>query len=228
MNKLKLKVCGMTEQHNIKEVASLLPDMIGFIFVKESKRYFGENTIPFIPASIKKIGVFQNQSIEFVRCMIKKYKLDGVQLHGNESAEYCQSFEELTVLKAFTPANNFDWEILNQYLEHTNYFLFDAKIKGQSGGTGKKFDWSLLDEYHLSHPFFLSGGIGLNDAIDLKKIKNPFFKGVDINSKFENDNLQKKTNHFFFRSTWSASASTTSSSPRSAASSSLARSTWPT
>ena len=191
MKALKIKVCGMRNSDNIKGLEELRPDMMGLIFVKKSIRYIDDIEIPKINNSIKKIGVFQNHKFEEIIDYIKKYDLDGVQLHGNESAEFCSLFKGKIVIKCFSPSENFNWDQLKNYIEHTDYFLFDTKINGKSGGTGKKFNWKLIEEYTIRHPFLLSGGINPNDAKEILSIKNPNLIGVDLNSGFEGEGCLK-------------------------------------
>ncbi len=191
---MKLKVCGMKYIENIKSIADLKPDYMGFIFYEKSKRNF-EGIIPELPKSIKKTGVFVNEYIEIVVSLIEEYTLEAIQLHGDESPEYCKDLRRIItdsgdlsfeIIKVFSIDNNFDFERLNPYKNLVDYFLFDTKGK-ERGGNGVQFDWSVLKNYPYSKPFFLSGGIGLEDVIEIKKIKDsglPIY-AVDVNSKFE-------------------------------------------
>ena len=188
-NDLKIKVCGMKYPQNIETVSSLNPDMMGFIFHPNSPRYverLDSKALHSIPENILKIGVFVNQKFVDTYLMIERYKLDGVQLHGDETVEYCKSFKELNlkVLKSFpvSVANDFDYT--KEYEGACDYFLFDAKTPDY-GGAGIKFDWNILSEYIGMTPFILSGGISIDDIEEIKKINHPKFAGVDINSKFE-------------------------------------------
>jgi len=188
-NDLKIKVCGMKYPQNIETVSSLNPDMMGFIFHPNSPRYverLDSKALHSIPENILKIGVFVNQKFVDTYLMIERYKLDGVQLHGDETVEYCKSFKELNlkVLKSFpvSVANDFDYT--KEYEGACDYFLFDAKTPDY-GGAGIKFDWNILTEYIGMTPFILSGGISIDDIEEIKKINHPKFAGVDINSKFE-------------------------------------------
>lgn len=185
MNALKLKVCGMRDSKNINDLEKLNPTMIGLIFVKNSSRYVNGFDIPEIKPSIKKIGVFQNQTFEEIDNAINKYKLDGLQLHGEESPEFCALFKDKILIKTFSPINNFDWSALEAYTKYVSYFLFDTSKNGKSGGTGEKFDWNLINDYKLSKPFLLSGGIKSDDGKRIKGLNHPQLAGVDINSGFE-------------------------------------------
>ena len=174
---------------NIQSIAALEPDYMGFIFYERSERNF-EGTIPTLPKGIKKTGVFVDEHLKTVISLVKEYKLETVQLHGDESVTYIQELKrhlpEIETIKAFGIKDTIDFSILKPYLKEVDYFLFDTKGK-RRGGNGIKFDWSVLKDYPLTKPFFLSGGIGSNDIHEIKKIQHselPIY-AVDINSKFE-------------------------------------------
>jgi len=183
---MKLKVCGMKYPGNITAVSELLPDYIGFIFWEKSARFF-DGELPEIPPSIKKVGVFVDASTEAIYAKIEKYQLDAIQLHGNESPDYCKALQShnIQVIKVFSVTDDFDFSILQPYEPVCDFFLFDTK--GQlPGGNGVVFNWELLAKYPSQKPFFLSGGIG-SDAIDkIKKLQLPIY-AIDINSKFETE-----------------------------------------
>ena len=210
---MNLKVCGMN--HNLEEVAQLQPDYLGFIFWEPSSRYFS-GEIPKLPSSIKKVGVFVDASLEEVIQKVEEYQLNAVQLHGKETAVYCKELKEsfmsfrapsrnlkefhenkvstaldltkIDIIKVFSIKDDFDFEVLNDYEEICDYFLFDTKGK-LPGGNGYTFDWSVLEKYPSNKPYFLSGGIGLESKEKLKAFlnstasKNCF--AIDVNSKFE-------------------------------------------
>ena len=163
---------------------------MGFIFYPGSKRFVGgkiEDKIHLvIPQSIKKVGVFVAESLENVLEIYSENKLDMVQLHGNEEPEYCARLKTLgiPVIKAFSVADDFDFEVLKPYLDYCDYFLFDTK-GDLPGGTGIKFDWNLLNDYKYDVPFFLSGGIGVDDVERLRNFNHPMLLAIDENSKFE-------------------------------------------
>ncbi|MBI3502944.1 MAG: phosphoribosylanthranilate isomerase [Bacteroidetes bacterium] len=177
---MKIKVCGMKYADNIREVTKLSPDFMGFIFYPKSKRFVADDFVmPEISSSIKKVGVFVNDTIENIFEKVKKYKLDYVQLHGDESEGFCKRAGEKTkVIKAFGIEEQFDFSVLNDYENCCEYFLFDTKTK-QYGGSGKSFDRNILQNYKLSKSYFISGGIDSADTGELK----PF--AIDVNSKFE-------------------------------------------
>ncbi|MDP4188007.1 MAG: phosphoribosylanthranilate isomerase, partial [Bacteroidota bacterium] len=130
--KLKIKICGLREAGNIREIASLNPDFMGFIFYPSSKRFVGENfdgeMLKNIPEHIAKVGVFVNESLEKVEYLYQKFGMDFVQLHGNEHPEYCQKLKEknIKIIKAFSVPADFDAGICKTYESCCNYFLFDT------------------------------------------------------------------------------------------------------
>ncbi|MCK5637993.1 MAG: phosphoribosylanthranilate isomerase, partial [Flavobacteriaceae bacterium] len=157
---MKLKICGMKYPDNIKSVATLQPDYLGFIFYEKSKRNF-DGIIPEIPNQIKKTGVFVNATKEFILEKVKRYNLKVVQLHGNESVSFCKEMRQnnIEVIKVFSVGEVFDFDQLKVYENVCDYFLFDTKGK-EKGGNGITFNWKLLDNYSSNKPYFLSGGIG--------------------------------------------------------------------
>lgn len=180
----------MRDPENISGVVEAMPDFIGFIFYPKSKRFVGDEfsaeTVQIIPESVKKVGVFVNELPEKVMEICKKLGLKVAQLHGNETPEYCRKIHKsgLTVFKAFSVDEQFDFSGLKAYSGVCDFFLFDTK--GQlPGGTGLKFNWELLGNYQGDVPFFLSGGIGPNDLEAIRHFSHPRWRGIDINSGFE-------------------------------------------
>jgi phosphoribosylanthranilate isomerase len=190
---MKLKICGM--KLNTAEVAALRPDYLGFIFWEPSSRYF-DVKIPTIPEGIKKVGVFVDAPIEEVLEKVSSYTLEAIQLHGNESAEYCKAIskvlkiksDKIEIIKVFSIKSDFDFEQLNDYEQVCNYYLFDTKGK-LPGGNGFTFDWSVLRKYPATKPYFLSGGIGLEHVEKIKEFmglpESKYCHYIDVNSKFE-------------------------------------------
>lgn len=176
-------------KHNVLEVAGLKPDYLGFIFWEPSKRFF-EGAIPKLPDNIKKVGVFVDATLKEVNDHIVQHELQMVQLHGRETPTFCAALRdrEVAVIKVFSIQDNFDFEVLKPYEASCDYFLFDTKGK-LPGGNGFVFNWSVLKEYPLTKPYFLSGGIGLaeSDLIMefLKRPESKYCHAVDVNSKFE-------------------------------------------
>ena len=173
------------------EVAQLHPDYMGFIFWEPSSRYF-EGDMPQLPQSIKKVGVFVDAPLEVVLEKVSQYGLDAVQLHGKESSEYCSNlrYAELEIIKVFSIKDDFDFSVLKDYESVCDYFLFDTKGR-LPGGNGYTFDWSVLEHYPSTKPFFLSGGVGLDSVDKLKEfLKSPASRycfAIDVNSKFETE-----------------------------------------
>lgn len=186
---MKLKVCGMKYQDNIEAVANLQPDFLGFIFHEQSPRHF-EGVINDLPNSIHKVGVFVDKTVEFIANQIVKHKLSAIQLHGHESPEMCRILKSTNakVIKVFSIKDTFDFSVLVPYEEVCDYYLFDTKGK-LPGGNGYAFNWDILTDYHSTKPFFLSGGIGLEQVEDLKKFQessaSEYCFAIDVNSKFE-------------------------------------------
>lgn len=185
---MKIKVCGLKDPENIEAVAALKPDYLGFICYGPSPRYIAQlsaEKLRKIEKNIKKTGVFVNEIEENINKLIDAYNFDVIQLHGDETPEFCENFKNrVTVFKAFGLDENFDFGMLNNYVNKVDYFLFDTKTAAY-GGSGKTFDWGMLENYKLDVPFFLSGGISLDNLDEIKKISHPQFYGVDLNSRFE-------------------------------------------
>jgi phosphoribosylanthranilate isomerase len=187
---VRLKICGMKYPDNILEVGSLLPDYMGFIFWEKSARYF-DGVLPNLPQSIKKTGVFVNASQEDILAKVNQYDLQVVQLHGNESVAFCQELKNtlaksIEIIKVFSVDSSFDFDELKPFESVCDYFLFDTKGK-LPGGNGTTFDWKVLEKYPSEKPFFLSGGIGLEEIDLVKQILKtdlPIY-AIDVNSKFE-------------------------------------------
>ncbi len=186
---MKLKVCGMKYQENIAEVASLKPDYLGFIFYEKSARFVQSET-PLISNKIKKTGVFVNASHGYIREQIETHKLEAVQLHGEETPEFCKELTKLNVeiIKVFSIKNTFDFGVLAPYETVCDYFLFDTK-GALPGGNGMVFNWEILKGYPSTKPYFLSGGIGLEQLENIEAFKNSeiakYCYALDVNSKFE-------------------------------------------
>jgi phosphoribosylanthranilate isomerase len=184
---MKLKVCGMREPDNIAALSALQPDYMGFIFWAPSSRYVSETT-PVLDKSIKKTGVFVDASVDYIQSSISTHQLQAVQLHGEETPSYCQLVQGfgVEVIKAFSVKDVFDFSMLEAYENSCDFFLYDTK-GALPGGNGYTFDWSLLKEYPSQKPFFLSGGIGLENTQEIKELLNtdlPLY-AIDVNSKFE-------------------------------------------
>ena len=174
---------------NIKELVSLPIDMMGLIFYEKTKRYAGNlpaSELRIVPSHIQKVGVFVNASKEDIFEKIKEYDLQIVQLHGEESPDFCKEIKKMgvKVIKSFSIEGIDDFKQLHLYENVCDYFLFDTKTP-LYGGSGNKFDWEILSLYDGQKPFILSGGIGLEDVELIKKFQHSKLYGIDLNSRFE-------------------------------------------
>lgn len=196
---MKVKVCGLREPENIEALAQLPIDFMGFIFYRKSPRYVGKGLEKWLVANeeklegIKRVGIFVNAEIEEILNRVHDFALDYVQLHGNESPEYCREIKLLweassarsaRFIKAFPVDVDFDFAETQDYEGICSLFLFDTKTP-QHGGSGVSFDWNLLAQYKGQTPFLLSGGIDEKDADAIKALNFPQLYGVDVNSRFE-------------------------------------------
>ena len=198
---MNIKVCGITTEKQLQQLEGLGIDFAGFIFVKDSPRYAGltlSKEIKNADYDLKKVGVFVNPSYSDVLDAIEEFGLDVVQLHGEETPEFCSDLnEDIEVIKVFSideSVKDID-AMVAPYDEACDYYLFDTSPSnspngvGQKtplkGGTGMQFDWSVIEKSKIEKPFFLSGGIGVADLAKIKAFKHPDFYGVDINSKVE-------------------------------------------
>lgn len=195
MKNVLVKVCGMRDADNIRQVEALGIDWMGFIFWPKSSRYVAE--IPsYLPTKCKRVGVFVDASIGDVMTIAEQYQLDIIQLHGQESPSYITQLishlsrlRNVKIIKAFNIATAIDFEATKRYEDYVDYFLFDTKGKSV-GGNGEKFDWSVLSEYRGNTPYLLSGGIAPDDAPALTfspfhPFTSPLCIGLDLNSRFE-------------------------------------------
>ena len=179
----------MRDSENIEELVKLAPDYIGFIFYDKSKRFVADFPKVEILSTIKKVGVFVNEPVEVILDLVAKNKLDAVQLHGDESSEFCEELKtvfnhQIEIIKAFSVDKYFDFSITKEYESSCDLFIFDTKGGGY-GGTGLKYDWTILNNYKGETYFLLSGGIGFNDIDIVNDFKHPKCIGVDLNSGFE-------------------------------------------
>lgn len=185
---MKLKVCGMRQSENIQQLLKLEPDFMGFIFFERSKRFapdLDKELLLGFPETTKKVGVFVNAPIQQVKEKVRQYKLDYVQLHGDESVEYVGELFAIgiKVIKVLSVGEEFDFDQLKPYKGLVDFFLFDTKGK-ERGGNGVVFNWEVLNNYPYDVPYLLSGGIDLENVKDIAGLKvQPY--AIDVNSKFE-------------------------------------------
>lgn len=190
---MRIKVCGMTQPEQVEQLSGMGISFAGFIFYPKSPRYvFKHMTTTQIRKenSINKVGVFVNSTIEEVLHMVDECRLHMVQLHGDENPKYCEKIADyVSVVKAFRLSENdsVEW-MIRPYMDVCDMFMFDTMGAGY-GGTGKKFDWSMLKNDTIGKPFFMSGGIEPGDEDKLKEFSHePVARAlfaVDINSRFE-------------------------------------------
>lgn len=198
----------MREPDNIDQVADLHPDYLGLIFYEASPR-FVKNEVQNLDPVIRKTGVFVNASVEGISEKTLQYDLKAIQLHGEESAEFCQELKEQLsaegrspeLIKVFSVKDTFDFKNLKEFENVVDLFLFDTKGINK-GGNGITFNWEVLKSYPSPTPFFLSGGIGIDEIPGIKSLyayfqnknKEELFYGIDVNSKFETSPGLKDTN----------------------------------
>lgn len=180
-----IKVCGMCQAENIRDVDQLSVDLIGFIFYPKSPRYVYELPV-YLPTHARRVGVFVNEDKQTVHTLADRFALDYIQLHGNESPDYCRTLHAsgAKLIKAFSIARAKDLQSVHEYEDSCDYFLFDTKCE-QFGGSGNQFDWNLLHAYSGNTPFLLSGGINSYSVKALKEFHHPCLAGYDLNSRFE-------------------------------------------
>lgn len=207
-----IKVCGMREPENIRALNTLGVDMMGLIFYPKSPRYVRSVPVSagIMPdrAALRQrsetqlVGVFVNEMPQTVITHAYNYRLDYIQLHGEESSTYIDNLKRtlvpdilpnVKIIKALSIREADDVRQWRQYEGHVDLFLFDTKCK-TVGGSGEHFDWSVLHEYDGDIPFILSGGIGPQDADRIKQFRHPMFAGIDLNSKFEDAPAHKDIN----------------------------------
>lgn len=189
-----LKVCGMRDTQNITEVLTITPDYMGLIFFEKSARFVGHDfTLPAPLAGDhpKKVGVFVNHSLEQVVSKAVQYSLTLLQLHGDETPQFCQQLKtllpQIQIIKVFRVANDFDFEQLQPYKAFCDFFLFDTKGKDY-GGNGVVFNWDILKKYDNELPLFMSGGLSLENLQELQNFilqQQLNVHAIDVNSKFE-------------------------------------------
>ena len=175
----------MRDAKNIREVESVGIDMMGFIYWERSPRFVSE--VPTYLPKCKRVGVFVNPTLDYIQQYIEAFDFSYIQLHGNESPEFCQAVREKTgckVIKAISISSEEALALASGYEGFCDLLLFDTKCK-TVGGSGQQFNWDILSDYRGSLPFLLSGGIGPADTERLIKWHHPKCIGFDINSRFE-------------------------------------------
>lgn len=183
-----VKVCGLTQAENIREVVRAGADWIGMIFWPHSPRAI--KTRPDLTGvNATRVGVFVDMDVEKIAPIVDEYRLDCVQLHGGEPPMHVRALRHMLapsvkIIKAISVSSALDIANARIYDDSADFLLFDTKCNS-AGGSGRKFNHALLSAYNCRQPFLLSGGISLNDADQLRSLKLPKLIGVDINSRFE-------------------------------------------
>ncbi len=189
---IKLKVCGLKHKNNLYDVIEAGADLVGMIFYEGSPRFVVDSLYPedvwFLPDEVEKVGVFVDAELTDIIKYSKLYQLDLVQLHGRESPEFCESvrISGYSVIKAFGVSEDFDFKALESYEKHADFFLFDTKTPAY-GGSGKAFDWQLLEKYTYSLPVLIGGGVSVGNLKKLLSYDFPFLYAADMNSKLESE-----------------------------------------
>lgn len=186
---MRVKVCGMNFPDNVLAVDALGVDSLGFVFYPNSPRCVATPPEKLPPTRAKRVGVFVDQDEDEILSAVGRYGLDGVQLHGAESPDFCRrlrgSLPPGTLLvKAVGVASSEDLTTALAYEEVADGLLFDTRC-ATHGGSGRRFDWSLLSRYRGNLPFLLSGGLGPGDEERVRSFHHPRCQGVDLNSRFE-------------------------------------------
>tara|TARA_R110002124_G_scaffold80533_10_gene213169 strand:+ start:10780 stop:11421 length:642 start_codon:yes stop_codon:yes gene_type:complete len=189
-NSTKIKVCGLTNLEDARFASGLFVDYLGFIFYEKSPRFIEPAKAGAIINWLEgpeKVGVFVNQPLDEVITIAKETGLDIMQLHGNETPEYCELIEK-PIIKVIHITEDTTKEALqkkvSEYESVAEYFLFDSKIGEQWGGTGRTFDWNLIKEI-TDKPFFLSGGLNSENVSEAIDISHPY--AVDVSSSIEEE-----------------------------------------
>lgn len=182
-----IKVCGMRDAENIRAADKLKIQMMGFIFYPKSSRYVKLHP-SYMPEHAHRVGVFVDAQIDNILRIAAEYELSYIQLHGNESPSICRQLSEngFGVIKAFSVSSADDLKACTQYEGCCAFFLFDTKTP-LYGGSGRSFDWSILQHYNGETPFLLSGGIAPEDTERLKNFSHIRWAGIDLNSRFETE-----------------------------------------
>jgi phosphoribosylanthranilate isomerase len=185
---VKVKICGLSS--DLPELASLGMDYAGFIFYGKSPRCvlgkIAPDELSVFPAGVKKIGVFVDEELSVMQQLAADFQLDILQLHGSESPELCRKIRGIgfPVIKAFGVGSDFNFERLRPYLDSVDFFLFDTATSAH-GGSGKTFDWNVLQRYPFDIPILVGGGVGLENLSELLESAIPHLHAVDMNSKLE-------------------------------------------
>ncbi|HEU4632722.1 MAG TPA: phosphoribosylanthranilate isomerase [Flavisolibacter sp.] len=189
---MKIKVCGITTLEQMQQLQHMDVDYAGMIFYEGSRRFVADRLegqkAEVSKSAIKKVGVFVNADYNTIVKAVEGYGLSAVQLHGDETDEFClELMDKVKVIKVFRIGGEGDIDALTEpFLNVCHYFLFDTATKAY-GGSGKQFNWAVLEKAKINKRFFLSGGIGLDDTGALKAFQHPYLYAIDVNSRFETE-----------------------------------------
>jgi len=191
---MKLKVCGNILPEQVKAYDELGVDLAGFNFYPDSPRYMRQKISPDRMKQLKgkfaRVGVFVNPRYDELVKTVEEYRLDMVQLSGDETPEFCEAIADfISVIKVFRLTGKEHLDSLTiPYKNVCDFYMFDTAGTGY-GNTGKKFDWTLLEKHPPVKPYILSGGISPEDVARIKELAagkaGAKLFAVDINSQFE-------------------------------------------
>ena len=178
----------MRDGINIHDVENIGIELMGFIFYDKSPRFVSQMP-SYLPEQCPRVGVFVNSSMSSIMSKVIEYRLDYIQLHGDEDVDYCKELKnrlpsEVKIIKSISVSNEYDVIQSKEYDQCADLLLFENKCAGY-GGSGMKFKWNHLSSYNGSIPFILSGGIGPDDVNSILEISHSSFWGIDLNSRFE-------------------------------------------
>lgn len=192
LSPLQIKVCGMRDADNIRDVESLGVDLMGFVFYDGSKRNVTDMPT-YLPSRCRRVGVFVNADIPYIIYRAREFGLDFVQLHGDETAEYITALHRaladvglagVKIIRAVAIGSENDVRRAQEWDGCADMLLFETP-SANYGGSGTAFDWTLLSGYNGHTPFLLAGGIGTESLDALRSFSHTKWAGVDLNSKFE-------------------------------------------
>jgi phosphoribosylanthranilate isomerase len=182
---MEIKICGITNMDDAVMAFAYGADALGFIFYKKSPRYLTPEAamriIHELPGDISKVGVFVNHDAHAVRQIYEFCGLDMIQLHGDESPEYCREFPQSILIKAISPGREEDLSLVDDYSARA--FIIDSRESGLYGGTGKKSNWDVAVKLRDIHPLVLSGGLNIGNILQAIRTVSPH--AVDVNSGVE-------------------------------------------
>lgn len=192
-----LKFCGFKTKKDILKVNSLDIDMIGFIHYPRSKRHLNIEQIvylnQFVAKHISRVVVVVNPSYKELNILLQRTTIDAIQFHGNESIKLIQkvklNFKNIKIIKALAATKNLN-RAIDKYKPWVDLFIIDTP-SNQFGGTGKKFDWQILESVSQDIPYLIAGGIDINAIQHIEKL-GLSHKGYDISSGIETNESKDK------------------------------------